>query len=64
MIIDEMNTYLLRSTSHVGFSGIAFETSADSEFGSLRVDAELDGRKEERGLVDEVVGGVVVVRGG
>lgn len=46
-------TYLLRSTSHVGFSGIAFETSADSEFGSLRVDAELDGRKEERGLVDE-----------
>lgn len=40
-----MNTYLLRSTSHVGFSGIAFEASAYSEFGSLRVDAELDGRE-------------------
>lgn len=47
-------TYLLRSTSDVGFSGIAFETSAYSEFGSLRVDAELDGRRG-RWLVDEVV---------
>lgn len=45
MIIDEYVTYLLRSTSHVGFSGIAFETSAYSEFGSLRVDAELHGRR-------------------